>query len=46
MKMVIDKFLSLPYEQKCEMGKKGREKMENQFDRQLVIDKYFSKINN
>lgn len=46
MKCVIDKFLSLSNEQKCEMGKKGREKMENQFNRQIVINKYLNLINN
>ncbi len=45
IKYAVDKFLSLSYEQKREMGKKGREKMENQFDRKIVIQKYFDLIN-
>lgn len=44
IKNAIDKFLSLSYEQKCEMGKKGRMKMENQFDRKIVIQKYFDLV--
>ncbi len=46
MKCAVDKFLALPYEQKCEMGKKGREKMEKQFNRNIVIKKYLNMINN
>lgn len=46
MKCAVDKFLALSNEQKCEMGKKGREKMENQFNRNIVINKYFNMINN
>ncbi len=46
IKSAVDKFLSLSHEQKCEMGKKGREKMVNQFNRQIVINKYLNKINN
>lgn len=46
IKCAVDKFLSLSYEQKCEMGKKGREKMEKQFNRNIVIEKYFNIINN
>ncbi len=44
IKCAIDKFLALTYEQKCEMGKKGREKMENQFNRKIVINYYFNII--
>lgn len=46
MKCAIDKFLALSPEQKCEMGRNGREKMEKQFDRKIVIKKYFNIINN
>ncbi|MBQ8767532.1 MAG: glycosyltransferase family 4 protein [Clostridia bacterium] len=46
IKEAIDKFLSLSNEQKCEMGKKGREKMEKQFNRNIVINKYLTMINN
>lgn len=46
IKSAVDKFLALSHEQKCEMGKKGRAKMENQFNRNIVIEKYFNIINN
>ena len=42
---VIEKFIALPYEQKCEMGKSGRKKMEEQFNRQIVVNKYLEQIN-
>lgn len=46
LKCAVDKFLALTNEQKREMGRKGRVKMETQFDRKIVIDKYFKIINN
>lgn len=41
----IEKFIALPYEQKREMGKAGRKKIEEQFNRQIVVDKYLEQIN-
>lgn len=41
----IEKFVAFPYEQKSEMGKAGRKKMENEFNRQIVINKYVEQIN-
>ena len=41
----IEKFLKLSWEEKKEMGLNGRKKMENQFDRNIVIDSYLEKIN-
>lgn len=41
----IEKFLALSYEQKVAMGKAGREKIEKQFDRQIVVDKYLEQVN-
>lgn len=40
----IEKFFNLPYEQKIEMGKAGRAKVEKEFNRQIVIDKYAEAI--
>lgn len=40
----IEKFISLPYEKKVEMGKAGRAKVEKEFDRQIVVDKYMQEI--
>ena len=36
----IVKFISLPYQDKKEMGINGRKKMEKDFNREIVIDKY------
>ena len=41
----IEKFIVLPYEQKVQMGKAGREKIENEFNRQIVVNKYLQQIN-
>ena len=41
----IEKFLALPYAQKREMGKTSRQKIEKQFNRQIVVDKYLEQIN-
>lgn len=36
----IERFLHLPYEEKRRMGRAAREKMEREFDRTIVVDKY------
>lgn len=41
----IKKFMALSYEEKVQMGRLGREKMERQFDRQIVVDAYMREIN-
>ena len=41
----IEKFIALPYEKKAEMGRAGRRKMEREFDRKIVVDKYMEIIN-
>lgn len=40
----VDKFLLLRNDQKAEMGKAGRKKMENEFNRKIVIDLYMDEI--
>lgn len=40
----IEEFLSLPYEKCAEMGKAGRAKVEKEFDRQIVVNKYIGEI--
>lgn len=45
MKRIIERFLSLPYEEKKAMGIRGREKMEREFDRNIIIGKYLEQIN-
>nr|WP_289037953.1 glycosyltransferase family 4 protein [uncultured Allobacillus sp.] len=41
----IIKFVNLPYDEKREMGMAGRRKMENEFDRNIVINAYLQEIN-
>lgn len=45
LRQAIEKFATLPLAQKSEMGKAGREKMETQFNRQIVVDKYLEQVN-
>ena len=40
----IEEFLALPYETKKAMGLAGRAKVEKEFDRQIVIEKYMEQI--
>ena len=41
---VVNQFIELPLNQKKEMGKKARLKMENEFDRTIVTDVYIQEI--
>ncbi len=40
----IERFMALSWEEKREMGLAGREKMEREFNRTVVIDKYLDEI--
>lgn len=40
----VEKFIKLPYEQKKCMGEKGRLKIEKEFDRVMVVDRYINVI--
>lgn len=40
----IEKFLALSWEEKKQMGLNGRAKVEKEFDRQIVVDKYMGEI--
>lgn len=42
----VERFLALPYNQKLQMGKLAREKVEKEFDRQIVVDAYLNEIEN
>lgn len=42
----IKKFLALSYEEKKKMGLNARDKVEKEFDRNIVIDEYLRVINN
>lgn len=39
-------FIKLPYEVKKKMGLNGRDKIEKEFDRQIVVDAYIKEIGN
>ena len=40
----LESFLALPWEKRREMGLAGREKVEREFDRKLVMSKYLQEI--
>lgn len=40
----VEKFLSLSYEEKKQMGLNARKKVENEFDRNIVVEKYIHEI--
>ena len=40
----IDKFMQLDYESKKAMGIAGRRKVEKEFDRQIVVNKYLGEL--
>ena len=42
----IEVFLALPWEQKKAMGVAGRAKVEREFDRQIVVEKYLQEMKN
>ena len=44
LKDKIEKYLSLSNEERRKMGLNGRKKVEKEFDRQIVIDKYLKAI--
>ena len=40
----IETFIELPYDAKVQMGLAGRKKMEQEFDRSIVIEKYMQEL--
>ena len=42
----IERFLALSHEQKMQMGLAGRAKVENEFDRRIVVDAYLKEMEN
>lgn len=40
----VEKFIALPYEEKKKMGEAGREKVEKNFSRQIVVDAYLKEL--
>lgn len=41
----VEKFINLPYAERKSMGDTAREKVEREFDRQIVVDAYLNEIN-
>lgn len=41
-----ERFINLPYEEKKKMGAAGRKKMENEFNRNIVINAYLDEMQN
>ena len=41
----VRQFIDMPYEEKAKMGQLGRKRMENQFDRNYVVQAYMREIN-
>ena len=46
LKSTVEKFINMLYEEKVNMGLKGRKKVEKEFDRNIVINKYIDEICN
>lgn len=42
----VEKFILLPYGRKVEMGKAARNKIEREFDRKIIVNKYKKSIKN
>jgi glycosyltransferase involved in cell wall biosynthesis len=40
----IDKFINMPYDERVKMGENGRRKVQNEFERQIVVDCYIRAI--
>lgn len=40
----IERFISLPWEERKKMGLAGRKKVEKEFDRQIVVNKYLEEL--
>lgn len=45
LEKALIKFINLPYKQKKQMGLAGRKKMEEEFDRNIVVNAYINEIN-
>lgn len=40
----IENFLALPFAKKREMGLNGRRKVEREFDRQIIVERYLKEM--
>lgn len=41
---IIERFIALPYSQKCMMGENARRKVEKEFDRKIVVNAYLNEL--
>ena len=41
----LEEFLDLPNQERDEMGRQGRLKMEREFDRNIIVKHYLDEIN-
>lgn len=44
LKIAVEKFINMPYEEKVNMGLEGKRKVEKEFDRNIVIKSYLKEI--
>lgn len=44
LKIAVEKFINMPYTEKVNMGLLGRKKVEKEFDRNIVINRYLDAI--
>ncbi|HFD2047638.1 glycosyltransferase family 4 protein [Clostridium perfringens] len=42
----MEKFINLTYDKKVKLGLEGRKKVEKEFDREIVVNRYIKEINN
>lgn len=40
----LDKFINMPYDERVKMGENGRKKVQKEFDRQIVVDRYINAV--
>lgn len=45
LREALCRFIELPYEEKRQMGSMARKKMEDEFDRKMVVDAYIDELN-
>ena len=46
LQKAVERFINLSHSEKAQMGKAGREKMEKEFNRNIIVNKYLEVIEN
>lgn len=46
LEAAVSKFIELEWEEKAQMGREARKKVENEFSRQIVVEAYENEVNN